>query len=78
MEITFSKNTSYSLDLSKGSLIRELADHLDITVKEMRKLVDKGMLFELHDDAILSWMENKAASWEETESGEIDIDQITW
>lgn len=78
MEITFSQNVNYSLDLSKGSLIRELADHLDITVKEMRNLVDKGMLFELHDDAMLKWMESKRKSWDETSSEEIDIDQITW
>lgn len=78
MEITFSQNVSYSLDLSKGSLIRELADHLDITVKEMRRLVDRQTLFELHDDAMLQWLETKRKQWEETESQEIDIDQITW
>lgn len=78
MEITFSQNVNYSLDLSKGSLVRELADHLDITVKEMRRLVDKEILFELHDTAMLAWMESKRKQWEETESQEIDIDQITW
>lgn len=78
MEITFSQNINYSLDLSKGSLVRELADHLDITVKEMRKLVDKGTLFELHDTAMLQWIEAKKANWEESDSDEIDIDQINW
>lgn len=78
MEITFEKKFQYSLDLSKGSLTRELADHLDITVKEMRRLVDKGTLFELHDDAMLQWMKNKAKSWEETGSDEIEVDEINW
>ena len=78
MEITFSQNVNYSLDLSKGSLVRELADHLDITVKEMRKLVDKGTLYELHDSAVLQWLEIKKASWDESDSDEIEVDQVNW
>lgn len=78
MEITFEKKFQYSMNLSKGSLTRELADHLDITVKEMRRLVDKGTLYELHEEAILQWLENKSGSWDEQSSDEIEVDQVTW
>lgn len=76
MEITFSQNVNYSLDLSEGSLVRELADHLDITVKQMHKMVDKGTLYELHEEGILQWLEAKRACWEETDSDEIEVDQV--
>lgn len=78
MEITFEKKFQYSLDLTKGSLTRELADHLDITVKEMRRLADKGTLYELHDEAMLQWLEAKSGAWEETGSDEIEVDQVNW
>lgn len=76
MEITFEEKVSYSLDLSKPAIRRELADYLDITVKDMAKMVDKGTLYELHEDQLINWLESKRKAWESTENHPIEIDQI--
>lgn len=76
MEITFSRNVNYSLDLSKAAIRRELADHLDIEVRTLTRLVDKQELFDEHGDSLIQWMETKADAWEVTSEDDIEIEQI--
>lgn len=76
MEITFSQNVNYSMDLSKAEVRRELADYLDITVKEMMKMVEKETLYELHEDKMIAWLESKEKSWEALSHDDIEVDQV--
>lgn len=77
MEITFTREISYSLDLDQRKT-RELADHLDITVKELRKLVERGDLLDEHEGGVLEFMELNGSMAEVTEEGDREIDQVTW
>lgn len=76
MEITFSRNINYSLDLSKAAIRRELADRLDIDLRTLTRLVDKDELFDEHGDDLIQWMETKSDAWEITSEDDIEIEQI--
>jgi len=75
VEITFSRSVDYSLVLDDRKK-RELADHLDITVRELDKLVAKEMLFELHDSRMIEWIELQRKAWDELSKADIEVDQI--
>lgn len=75
LEITFSQQADHSLTLN-DRMKRELADHLDITVRELDRLVAKETLFELHEDRMLEWIELQRKSWDTMEMGSIEVDQI--
>lgn len=79
MEITYSRTVNYSMELDKRQ-VRELADHLDITVRQLNKLVEDGELYDEHGDELIGWMENNAhkvkitvQSEEEVEIEEINV-----
>lgn len=78
MEITYTQQHTYSLDLKTPAQRRELADHLDITEKKMRKLVEEGDLFDEYGDQLTEWVASKSGEAEVTAHEDIDIDQINW
>jgi hypothetical protein len=73
MEITYSRVTNYSLDLSAKD-IRQLANHLDITVKELKELAEAGDLMNEHSDGIYDWVCRNDAGRELT--GEEDAEDV--
>lgn len=77
MEITFEQKHSYSLTLKPADR-RELADHLDITERELRRLVEKGDLMDEHDAAVTDWVSRRSDDAEVTAHEDIEVDQITW
>lgn len=78
MEITFTQPRNFSVDLTgNAKLMRKLADHLDITVKEMKDLAEHDELYGEHGDGLASWLADNTELWEATEHGDIEIDQIT-
>jgi hypothetical protein len=77
MEITFTREVSYSTDLSKAKT-RELADHLDITVNALRQLVERGDLMDEHEGGVLEFLEINDTLEQQTERSDREIDQIIW
>lgn len=76
MEITFSRTVNYSLTL-EAMAKRELADHLDITVRKMDKLVADGDFYDEHGDELVNWMETKKFhAYEITGEDDIEIEEI--
>jgi hypothetical protein len=75
MEITYSRNTNYSMDLGAKEK-RKLADHLDITVGELNELVRLEELYGEHGDGLVHWMEDNFALAEITSEGAIEIEDI--
>lgn len=76
MEITFSQNLNYSLDL-QAKQVRELADRLDITVKELKRLAEEGELYDEHGDGLVAYVNDNIEKAEIAEHDDIEIDEIT-
>ena len=76
LEITYSRNVDYSMELNERKE-RELADFLDITVKELRKLVRAGELYDEHAAQLIEFMTINDTLEQQTQPGDIEIDQIT-
>lgn len=76
MEITFTRENSYSMFLTARKK-RDLADHLDITVRDLDRLVERGDLMDEHEGGVLEFMEMNSALEEETEHGDREIEEIT-
>jgi len=76
MEITYSRNVNYSMQLDVKRK-RELADHLDITLKQLNKLVDEGELYDEHRDELVNWMQQHSELGEVTGEDDIEIEDIT-
>lgn len=75
MEITFSQNQNYSLDLQPKQM-RELADALDITVAELKQLVKAGELYNEHGDGLIAYLGDNIDKAEVTDRDGIEIDEI--
>lgn len=76
MEITYTQQKAYSLDLDKR-MERELADHLDITVRQMKKMIDDGSLMDEHWDAVHAWVGKNTDKATVTDREDIEIDEVT-
>jgi hypothetical protein len=76
LEITFSRNVDYSMELNDRK-IRELADHLDIEVRELKKLVERGDLCDEYEAGLIEFMTINDTLEQQTQHGDIEIDQIT-
>lgn len=76
MEITFTQQIHRSMVIGHIKK-RELADFLDITVKEMNKLISNGEFFGEHEDRLLEWMENNHSLSRVTESDPYEVEEIT-
>jgi hypothetical protein len=77
MEITYTREVSYSMDLDQRKT-RELADHLDITVKDLRKLVERDELMDEHEAGLNEFMALNDKLEQQTEHGDREIETITW
>lgn len=82
MEITFTRNVAYSLNLDSRTAVgrarlSDLAQSLEISVTHLKALVKDGDLYDEHGDALVAWIDDNASKAEVTEPGEIEIDQIT-
>lgn len=75
MEITFTRQHNYSMVLDPRRK-RELADYLDISVKELDRLVTRGDLYDEHGVGLLTWMGTNTTLAEQTSYDEIEIDKI--
>lgn len=79
MEITFTRTIAYSFDFdakaNKGTT-RDLADTLDITMAQLKKLVESEELYDEHGDALVDWLDEHMDGAEVTDAGQIEIDQI--
>lgn len=76
LEITYTRQVSYSMELNDRKK-RELADHLDITVRALNKLVADGELCDEHEEGLLTWMGSNLDLEHLEAQEEIDLDQIT-
>lgn len=75
MEITFSRQVNYSMTLDAKKK-RELADHLDITVRKLNKLVEDGELYDEHGDELTSWMDENPELHEVSGEDDIEVEDI--
>ena len=75
MEITFSRQVNYSMTLDAKKK-RELADHLDITVRKLNKLVEDGELYDEYGDDLAVWMDENPELFEIGGEDEIEIEDI--
>jgi len=76
MEITYSRNVNYSLELDTKRK-RELADHLDITLRELNKLVEAGELYDEHGDELIDWIDRQVDQGSISGEEDIEIEDIT-
>lgn len=75
LKITFTRQHNYLMVLDARRK-RELADYLDITVKTLDRLIDKGDLYDEHGDELIAWVSaNTVLVWE-TSYDAIEIDKI--
>lgn len=73
MEITFSRTAHFSLTVKP----KKLADHLDITVRELNRLVEDGELESQYGDDLRAFIEEEMLDAEETNADEIEIEDVS-
>lgn len=75
LKITFSQQHNHSMVLDSRRK-RDLADHLDITVKELDRLVDRGDLYDEHGDALTRWLDDNIKLASRVSVEDVEIDKI--
>lgn len=75
IEITFTQTTHYSLTLEDKEK-RDLADHLDITVRKLDKLMDDGDLLSEYESEITAWVEQRQGTADVVDEEPIEIEDI--
>lgn len=74
-EFTWTQQVNYSMALDPRKT-RELADHLDLTVRDMARLIEAGELFDEHETGVLEFIERNSDLVNEESRDGIEFDQV--
>lgn len=75
MEITYTQQHSYSLDLT-ALMKRDLADHLGISSRQLTRLVKEGMLMDEYNEEVHTWVVDNSGKATVTDHTDIEIEGI--